>query len=54
MTDNHPDLITEGFTQSGQRLLQIISLAAIVQRSSYLRRAGGNGGPDPEIEYVLV
>jgi hypothetical protein len=38
MTDNHPDLITEGFAQSGQRLVQVISLAAISRQAHARRR----------------
>jgi hypothetical protein len=37
MTDNHPEPITEGFAQSGQRLVQVISLAAI-SRQAHVRR----------------
>jgi hypothetical protein len=36
--DNHPDPITDGFAQGGQRLVQLISLAAML-RQAHARRA---------------
>jgi hypothetical protein len=38
MTDNHSDPISEGFAQSGQRLVQVISLGAIWQQTHARRK----------------
>src|SRR3954465_10523228 len=38
MTENHSDPISEGFAQSGQRLVQVISLGAIWQQTHARRK----------------